>query len=60
MGELGSGKTLFARCIIDSLRKKREFLRDDLMNDSNHKAILTSALNAESSMKFLNVWRPIL
>ena len=27
---------------------------------SDYKPILTSSLNAESSMKFLNIWRPVL
>lgn len=59
MGEIGSGKTLFARCIYDNLKKRKDFLRDDLMGQE-YKPILTSALNAESQMKFLNSWRPIL
>lgn len=59
MGEIGSGKTLFGRCIYDQLKKRKDFLRDDTMG-SDYKAILTSSLNAESSMKFLNIWRPVL
>lgn len=51
MGEIGSGKTLLAKCMIESLRKKRDFLRDDIMikdQGPDYKPILTSALNAES------------
>jgi len=55
-GELGSGKTLFARNLIDRLRKRKDILRDSIGNE----LILTSALNAESQMKFLNIWRPVL
>lgn len=56
-GELGSGKTLFARCIIDKLKKRKDILRDPNLDQQ---LILTSSLNAESQMKFLNIWRPIL
>lgn len=47
MGEIGSGKTLFARCIYDTLKKRKDFLRDEVIG-SDYKPILTSALNAES------------
>ena len=28
LGEIGSGKTLFARCIMDKLKKRKDILRD--------------------------------
>jgi ABC-type dipeptide/oligopeptide/nickel transport system ATPase component len=28
LGESGSGKTLFGRCIFDNLKKRRDFMRD--------------------------------
>lgn len=58
-GEIGSGKTLFGRCLFDSLKRKKDFLRDDQLGPE-FKAILTSSLNAESQMWFLNAWRPVL
>ena len=58
-GEAGSGKTLFARCLVDALRKKKDFLRDAQLGP-DFRPILTSALNAESQMRFLNAWRPVL
>jgi hypothetical protein len=47
IGEIGSGKTLFGRCIYDNLKKRRDFLRDPILGP-DQKAILTSSLNAES------------
>lgn len=44
LGETGSGKTLFGRCIFDNLKKRRDFMR----GDSDFKPILTSSLNSES------------
>lgn len=44
LGELGSGKTLFARCICEQLRKRKDLFRDE----QNLIPILTSSLNAES------------
>lgn len=58
LGESGSGKSLFGRCIYENLKKKRDFLRDQ--SGSEYKAILTSSLNAESQMRFLAIWRPVL
>jgi len=59
-GESGSGKTLFAKCLIHMLRKNEESI--DLEKTYIHEplAILTSAINAESQMYFLSIWRPIL
>jgi pantothenate kinase-related protein Tda10 len=52
-GDSGSGKTLFARCLIEALRKK-------LPREQQKVEILTSGLNQESSMRFLAAWRPIV
>lgn len=52
-GDSGSGKTLFARCLIESMRKKQP-------REQQRVEILTSSLNQESSMRFLAVWRPIV
>lgn len=61
MGEMGSGKTLFAKCLLDSLKRKRDFMRDDsIAGHGDYKPIYASALNAESQMKFLAAWRPIV
>lgn len=56
-GEIGSGKTLFGRCILETLRKRKEFMRDC---GSEQKPILCSSLTSESQMRFLGIWRPII
>jgi ABC-type glutathione transport system ATPase component len=56
-GEIGSGKTLFGRCIFENLRKRKEFMRDC---GSEQKPILCSSLTSESQMRFLGIWRPII
>ncbi len=58
-GEIGSGKTLFARCIADFIRKRKDVFRDSHLG-ADQKPILMSSLNPESQMKFMNIWRPIL
>ena len=55
-GEIGSGKTLFARCLIDELMVSDEFI--DMMGGKT--SIFCSSLNSESQFQFLNIWRPIL
>lgn len=45
--------------MIDKLRKRKEILRDSALGQ-DQALILTSSLNAESQMKFLNIWRPVL
>lgn len=55
LGEVGSGKTLFGRVLIEKIKKRK-----DLLWDCDQHMVLTSALNAESQMKFLNIWRPPL
>jgi hypothetical protein len=58
-GEIGSGKTLFARCLLEKFRKRKDLLKDASMG-TEAQLILTSSLNAESEKKFLNIWRPVL
>ena len=45
--------------MIDKLKKRKEILRDSALGQ-DQALILTSSLNAESQMKFLNIWRPVL
>jgi tRNA A37 threonylcarbamoyladenosine biosynthesis protein TsaE len=54
-GDLGSGKTLFARFLIDELAQNDDFL--ELMSPKN---IIVSSLNSETQYNFLNIWKPIL
>jgi Cdc6-like AAA superfamily ATPase len=56
-GETGSGKTLFARFLVDELLESDEFV--DLV-PPKQQAIFCSSLNSESAYKFLNIWQPIL
>jgi hypothetical protein len=58
LGELGSGKTLFGRCIFDNIKRRKGIL-GGAGGGSDFKPILTSSLNAESQMKFLGIWRPV-
>ena len=46
-GETGSGKSLFARCIYDFVRKRKDLFRDNSLGP-DQKPVLTSSLNAES------------
>ena len=55
-GEIGSGKTLFARCLIDELLVSDDFI--DMMGGKM--SIFCSSLNSESQFQFMNIWRPIL
>ena len=59
LGEPGTGKTLLMKQIVDQLKKRRDFPKDQRMGD-DFLPIIASSLNAESQMKFLNIWRPIL
>lgn len=58
-GEAGSGKTLFAKSLIEQLKRNKNFLRDGTMGP-DYCPILCSALNAESQFRYLNIWRPVL
>ncbi len=52
LGEPGSGKTLFARCVVDKLKRQGELIIDDSKigspNVEQLTVIITSALNSES------------
>lgn len=54
-GEIGSGKTLFARQLIESLTGHADFKQ--MMRYKNQ--LFCSSLNPESQYSFLNIWRPI-
>jgi hypothetical protein len=41
------------------MRKRKDVFRDSPLGQ-DQKPILMSSLNAESQMKFMNIWRPIL
>lgn len=57
-GDTGSGKTMFARALCIELSKCDEFVQ---FQSSGHKLpLLTSSLNSETELEFLNIWRPIL
>lgn len=56
-GETGSGKTLFARFLIDELNSSEDFTD---MIPSKQQSIFCSSLNSETQYYFLNMWRPIM
>jgi len=63
LGEPGSGKTLFARCIVDYLKKHSDLQLDTSKIGTTSDpvtVVLGSSINAEYQKKFLNSWRPIL
>ena len=62
-GELGSGKSLFARCLIENLSVEEKFV--DLIpglddEEEPRMPIFCSSLNSELQFEFLNIWRPIM
>lgn len=54
-GEIGSGKTYFARSLIEDLNKISDF-----QNSDGKMPVFTSSLNADTQLQFLNIWQPIL
>lgn len=58
-GEVGAGKTVFARNLIDDLQNANEF-EPYLRANKGKLPIFASAINAETSLQFLNAWRPII
>ena len=58
-GEVGSGKTAFARNLIDDLHGAAEF-GPYLRTHKNKLPIFASAVNNETHYHFLNAWKPIL
>ena len=57
-GEIGSGKTAFARQLIDELHSTNDFV-PYLRRNKEKLPIFTSTVNAETQLHFLNVWKPI-
>ena len=58
-GEQGSGKTAFAKNLIDKLNRATEFNRYLELN-KNKLPIFASSVNPETQYYFLNIWRPII
>jgi Cdc6-like AAA superfamily ATPase len=57
-GEIGSGKTAFARQLIDELHSTNDFV-PYLRHNKEKLPIFTSTVNAETQLHFLNIWKPI-
>ena len=57
-GETGSGKTLLARDIIDTLNNSPKFKHDWANKEKT--VILATTLNPTTEKLFLNAWIPIL
>ena len=57
-GESGSGKTLFARALVEELKKAEVSSLPEWAN-REHLHIIASSLNPESQKLFLNMWQPI-
>ena len=59
-GEIGSGKSVFALNLIDELLVTEQFRYYQTQSHGSKLPILTSTINPESDLQFLNAWRPIL
>lgn len=64
-GRLGSGKSHFARALIDSLVHDSAFTglcygEESEANTAGKIPIFCSSLNAELAYEFLGIWKPIL
>ena len=59
-GEIGSGKTLFVRNLVESLIKLQTKFNAYSRGDSGLFSLFCSSLNTETQYRWLNVWRPIL
>ena len=60
-GESGSGKTLFARQLIEMISKEEKKSTDfPKWKDMENVHILASSISAYSEKLFLNAWIPIL
>jgi len=57
-GEVGSGKTAFAKHLIDELHQVSEF--EAHIKSNNQLPIFTSVVNPETQLHFLNAWKPII
>ena len=58
-GEPGSGKTAFAKNLIDELYDASEFT-PYLEANKGKLPVFASTINAETQYHFLNIWRPII
>jgi hypothetical protein len=59
-GEIGSGKSLFARRLIEELCSNSQFTMLFDEKFENKLPIFCGSVNSESQLDFLNNWRPIL
>ena len=59
-GEIGSGKTIFILNLIEELIKSSLFSYYQTWSNNKPLPILTSHINPESDLDFLNMWRPIM
>jgi len=59
-GEIGSGKSLFARRLIEELCSNSQFTMLFDEKFENKLPIFCGSVNSESQLYFLNNWRPIL
>ena len=58
-GEVGSGKTAFAKHLIDDLNQISEF-ETYLLRNNGQLPIFSSVVNPETQLHFLNAWKPII
>lgn len=60
-GESGMGKTLFVRCVIDTLKNEERKAADfPKYKAKENLQIICSSITASSEKLFLNGWIPIL
>ena len=59
-GEIGAGKTIFALRLLDEVQKDPIFTFYDMHKSDLPYPIMTSMINSESDLNYLNIWRPIL
>jgi hypothetical protein len=60
---MGSGKSLFSRrLILEMAKNEKAIIRDIIMqhNPNFHIRYLTACSDADTSLEFLGVWRPLL
>jgi type II secretory pathway predicted ATPase ExeA len=58
-GQIGAGKTVFARNLIEELHNVPEF-SEYLKNNRKQLPVFTSMVDAERELTYLAAWRPIL
>lgn len=59
-GEIGSGKSLFARRLIEDLSNNKSFITLFDEKYENKTPIFCSSLNSDTQFNFFNGWRPVL